>query len=104
MGGTLMKKRVSLVMMPAIAWMLSMLPAEPSTAAAHGGMAHRGCCPVRCCRAECSHVACAPECRTEERTVSETVWERQEVPCMRTVCETVWNDVQQTCYRTEKET
>jgi len=70
-----------------------------SAEAAHFGAARHGCCPTSACR-----TTCETQCATEERTVYETVWEKQEVQCMRTVCETVWKEVEQTCYRTETET
>jgi hypothetical protein len=64
------------------------------------GIGRARCCPTPTCPPQ----PCAVVCQPVEKTVYETVWVQELVPCVKTVCETVWRDVEKTCYRTVRET
>src|SRR5262245_49086444 len=95
-------------MLPGIAVAVVMLTAGRSADAAYHGALGHGCsnwggggsCGSSC-GSTCAPSPCNQNCTTQERTVYETVWDREEVQCMRTVCETIYKDVERQCYRTE---
>src|SRR3990172_4266618 len=93
-----MKKHVYV---PAILWLVGMTTAAETAQASHFGAVSYVSCPPRACQPQSYTITCKQEWTTEERTVFETVWENQQVTCMRDVCETVWKEIEKTCYRTE---